>query len=112
MKKIKEKDILKPGAVLTVKMLPPNFWEKHRAEEKAKEEKERKDEQERVKNLSCPVCKSTNKNDVRKTGDNGIIGPGSRYWVTEEYYYCMDCGVMFKDINKPKGTSNGPTIRA
>ena len=112
MKKVKAKDILKPGEEIKVRILPPDFWKKHKAEEQARKEKELKDEQIRIEALKCPACGSFNKNHVEKRAGIDIIGFGSRSWVTESYYYCMVCGVMFKDINKPTGTANGPTIRA
>ena len=72
--------------------------------EKRKEEKEKrkKDEDERLANIKCPACKSSNKEHVAKRGDNGVYGPGFSSWLIDEYYYCTDCGVMYKDLNKPK----------
>jgi transposase-like protein len=66
------------------------------AEEKAKKEKER------LSNIKCPLCKSKNKNHVVKSENNGVMGPGYSSWETENYYVCLDCGIMYKDLEKFK----------
>lgn len=50
----------------------------------------------------CSVCKSKEKHHHKKYENNGIIGPGSRGWIAEEYLICMSCGIHYSDINKPK----------
>ena len=84
-------------------------WKKVAAEEeKAEKEREKKKEAwdkkefKRFKNIKCPVCQSTKKENITKTANNGIIGPGYSSWVTEEYLVCGNCGVMYKDLKKPK----------
>lgn len=71
-------------------------------ETKKRIEEVRRLEEERFNNVKCPVCKSTNKEQVIKSKGNGIIGPGYHSHVTEEYLVCKECGVMFKDLNKSK----------
>ena len=85
----------------------PIDWEQHykdqekqKVERKKLEEETRIKEKERFDNIKCPVCGSKEKDWVRKSKSNNIIGPGSRSWITEEYIFCTDCGVMYKDINK------------
>jgi uncharacterized protein YbaR (Trm112 family) len=82
-------------------------WEKHYQEKKEREElyrmereKAAKREQERVENMECPVCKSTKKEKVVKSENNGIFGPGYSSRITEEYLVCKSCGVMYKDLQK------------
>lgn len=72
--------------------------------ERDKQQKEEhiRQEQQRITDLQCPACKSTNKNHHEKRNDNGIIGPGYSSWIIEEYYVCKECGCMFKDLNKPQ----------
>ena len=92
-----------------LKNAEPVDWEKHYEEEKKRKQQaalnkelERIAEARRVDNLQCPVCNSIDKNIIRKTNSNGVYGPGSRSWVTEEYIICTNCGVMYKDINRGK----------
>lgn len=78
--------------------------EKEREERRKEAEKKRQIaaqiEYERFNAIQCPVCKSTDKANVKKTDSNGIIGPGYSSWVTEEYIVCNNCGVMYKDLRK------------
>ena len=69
-------------------------------EDKKRYEKEIKQEQKRVKNMKCPTCKSTKKEHVVNSKNNGIFGPGYRSWITDEYYLCLGCGVRYEDLNK------------
>lgn len=75
--------------------------EQQRLEQEAKKKKEQ-EETERINKIPCPACKSTNKHHHKKYENNGIIGPGSASWLTEEYLVCLDCGIHFTDINKHK----------
>lgn len=59
-------------------------------------------EQQRINEIKCPCCSSTNKKHVIETDNNGIIGPGHSSWIIEEYFICLKCGIMFKDIDKLK----------
>lgn len=59
------------------------------------------EEKERFKKLKCPVCKSESKKEVCHSESNGVIGPGYHSHVIFEYLICEDCGVMYKDLNKP-----------
>lgn len=82
--------------------LDPDWYRKHLEEEKKAKEDARLKEQKRIDNIKCPSCKSTNKKHVIKSESNGIFGPGYRSWVTEEYFVCLECGTMFKDLEKLK----------
>jgi len=80
----------------------PDWYGRHvRAEAEAKK-KARLEEEERIKKLVCPVCKSTDKAHIIKSGSNEIYGPGYCSWVLDEYYVCKECGVMYQDITKLK----------
>lgn len=63
-----------------------------------------KAEGKRRSELACPTCKSTDKKRHVKYEGNGILGPGSRSWTTEDYYICQGCGVHFSDLNKKEIT--------
>lgn len=79
------------------------FLSKEEQEEENKKfvEKQEK-EKERLDKISCPLCKSHKKENVVQSQSNGIIGPGSSSWVTESYLVCLDCGVMYKDLEEFK----------
>lgn len=80
--------------------IDPGWYERQiEAEERAKEQA-RKKEHERIGKIKCPSCQSTMKEHITKSDSNGIIGPGYRSWIIDEYYVCKECGTMFKDINK------------
>ena len=82
--------------------LDPDWYGKHLRAKAEAEEKVRKDEEERIAKLACPLCKSTTKAHIVKSGSNDIIGPGYRSWVLDEYYVCKGCGVMYRDLTKLK----------
>lgn len=99
----------KENTVDWVKTVEQIDWDKLVKENEIRQEeadrrrqKEEEKEAKRFKKLSCPVCKSTKKYCVVKSDNNGVFGPGYSSWKTEEYLVCESCGVMFKDINKPK----------
>jgi len=99
MKKIKSPidNILKKGVPVD---LDPNWYKKHlQAQEEAKI-KALKEEHERIGKLKCPSCDSTMKEHIVKSDNNGVFGPGYRSWVRDEYFVCLECGTMYKDINK------------
>ena len=75
--------------------------EQQRLEWESKKKKE-EEEKERINKIPCPTCKSTNKHHHKKYENNGIMGPGSRAWITEEYLVCLNCGVHFTDLTKNK----------
>lgn len=82
-----------------------NFWinrKKQELDEQERKQKERKQEEERINNIECPICKSTDKIHHIKRNSNGIMGPGHSSWVTEEYLICKSCGVHYSDISKFK----------
>lgn len=62
--------------------------------------KKRIEEKERISNIKCPVCKSTNKKHIVRSENNGVFGPGYSSWIVDDYFVCQNCGVMFKDIKK------------
>lgn len=67
-----------------------------------KKKKKEQEEKERINNIPCPTCKSTNKHHHKKYENNGIIGPGYSSWLIEEYLVCLQCGIHFSDINNGK----------
>jgi len=80
----------------------PNWYTNHLKKQREAENKALEDERIRVKKIKCPVCKSTSKSFHSKGESNGIFGPGYHYKETDSYYVCQKCGVMYKDLNKPK----------
>jgi len=50
--------------------------------------------------LHCPVCGSTDIEDVSTYQGNGIFGPGAASWKTFDVRCCRDCGVLFKPVKK------------
>jgi transposase-like protein len=74
--------------------------EKQEAQDLIRYKKEIAKEEKRLEKLNCPACKSINKLHYCKRDSNGIIGPGSRSWLIEEYYICKDCGIHFSDLHK------------
>lgn len=70
--------------------------------EREEELKKEQEEKERIDNIKCPACKSTNKRHHKKYENNGILGPGSASWIVEEYLVCLNCGIHFDDINRKK----------
>lgn len=69
-------------------------------EKEETKERIRQAEQGKLDKMKCPVCGSTNKEHVVKTNNNGVFGPGYHSWVTEDYFVCKDCGVMYKQVKK------------
>lgn len=84
-------------------------WQKHKQDQLDAYEKWWEEENRRFDNVKCPVCKSTEKGIIRKTDSNKILGPGSRSWTLDEYVVCSKCGVMYKDLNKPKKEPEHPS---
>ena len=103
------KKLKSPLDDLNLKMEAIDPAEFQKALDDRKEERERnyknweETERKRFEKILCPVCKSKKKANVIKSDSNGIMGPGYSSWVTEEYLVCSKCGVMYKDLNKPKG---------
>jgi len=82
-----------------------NFWAdsiKRKEEEEERKRKEEELEQERINNIECPVCKSTDKIQRIKRKSNGVMGPGFSSWVTDDYLVCRDCGIHYDDVSKLK----------
>jgi hypothetical protein len=46
----------------------------------------------------CPLCSSTDINEVEKRTSNGVIGPGRSSRVEFSYMACSKCGVMFQKV--------------
>ena len=101
-----EEKLRKKGILGKSVDLDPNWYSNHlKAEAKAKEEA-RKKEEDRISKLCCPLCGSTSKLHIIKSGSNDIIGPGYRSWVIDEYYVCEKCGIMFRDLTTLKNERN------
>lgn len=102
MKKFKsvEEQLKEKGIKFETVNLDPNWYQKHLEEKRKAAEEARKKEENRIKKIKCPSCKSTSKEHVIKSDSNGIIGPGYRSWIKEEYFVCTKCGTMFKDLEK------------
>ena len=82
-----------------------NFWAdtiKRREDEQELKRKEREQEEERINNIECPICKSTDKIHHIKRNSNGIMGPGHSSWVTDDYLVCRSCGIHYDDVSKLK----------
>ena len=82
-----------------------NWYEnqkKQKLEEQERKQKEEALEQERINNIECPVCKSTDKIQRIKRKSNGVMGPGFSSWVTDDYLVCRDCGIHYDDVSKLK----------
>ncbi len=56
----------------------------------------------RFNELKCPVCESNNKKEICISENNGVLGPGHRNHIIQQYIVCQDCGIMYVDINKPE----------
>jgi len=98
-------DILKRSTPVE---MPKIDWKAEHKKEVENYENWWKKEKKRIDNIKCPVCQSTKKENIEKTKSNNIIGPGYNSWVTEEYLVCGKCGVMYKDLKKPKNTLKYP----
>ena len=72
--------------------------ERKRAEEKYRNEL--KEEKERVEKMTCPLCKSKNKERNVSTISNGVMGTGYHSKKIADHYICMDCGIHYSDLNK------------
>ena len=82
-----------------------NWYANRKKQELAEQErkrKEREQEEERINKIECPVCKSTDKIQRIKRKSNGIYGPGSASWITDDYLVCRNCGIHYDDISKLK----------
>jgi hypothetical protein len=75
-----------------------DLLKKQEDEKKLKIEKE----QLRLDNISCPACKSKEKHFHNKYDSNGVYGSGYKSWLIESYIICMNCGVMYVDLEKLK----------
>lgn len=56
----------------------------------------------RLKDVICPTCKSKNIEEGGIFEDNGVIGPGFHRWNTFPHLFCLDCGVIFKNLKGSK----------
>lgn len=77
---------------------------KRKVEEKKRDELRYKneiaEESERIKKMKCPACSSVNKKRHTTSKNNGIIGPGYRSTILDDYYICQKCGIHYSDLNK------------
>lgn len=104
-KKISKRQVIKRELTKIESIDWSNFWENRKKQEEEElrvKQEEKNKEEKRIEKIKCPVCKSTEKTHYVKTKNNGIIGPGFKSWVTEEYLICKKCGVYYNDINKIK----------
>lgn len=69
-------------------------------EDEKRYKREVKEEENRVKKLSCPACKSKDKEIKVISESNGVIGPGYHSSVKLDFYVCKKCGIHFSDLNK------------
>ena len=104
MKKIKsvQEKLLEKGILSEPVLIDPDWYGKHLREKARLEENARKEEEERIDKLVCPFCKSTDKEHVIKSENNGVYGPGYSSRLIDEYFVCKKCGIMYKDITKIK----------
>lgn len=87
----------------------PIDWEAHYKEVNlqqeqlaAQKEAARLAEEKRIAKIKCPVCKFTKKTRFVQSRNNGVIGPGYHSHIENEYYICLECGIHYSDLNKPK----------
>jgi transposase-like protein len=85
--------------------IKPDWYGKQIESEKKAKEQAIKIEHERIGKLKCPSCDSTMKEHIVKSDNNGVFGPGYRSWVRDEYFVCLECGTMYKDLNKNDNTN-------
>ena len=78
-----------------------SYQERIDAKNKAYIEAKEKEEA-RIALITCPSCKSTDKEHIIKSDSNGVCGPGYHSWIIDEYFVCNNCGTMFKDLSKKK----------
>jgi len=65
------------------------------------------------KTAKCPICKSGVGHLRTFRQNNGIIGPGYRSWITDQYYSCDKCRARFdapKEGDRPF-VIDGPKTR-
>lgn len=55
---------------------------------------------ERLENIICPCCKGSSINEGGIWESNGVCGPGFYSHNTFPHLICLDCGVIFKKIEK------------
>lgn len=82
-----------------------NWYENRKKQELAEQERKRLEsekEKNRIDEITCPVCKSTDKIHHIKRQSNGVYGSGYSSWVTENYLICKSCGIHYSDISKFK----------
>lgn len=80
-----------------------NFLTPEEQEEENRKYREKEnEEQDRLDKIICPCCKGNKKQRKAHSSSNGIIGPGSNSYITDEYLFCLDCGTMYKDLFKLK----------
>lgn len=84
-------------------------YEKRRTDSEKQHERLLKEYEEKVnveklrfEDLSCPVCKSKDKKIESQSTSNGVIGPGYHSSILFEHLVCQACGILYKDLSKPK----------
>ena len=80
----------------------PEWYSNYLKEQEDAKNKAREIEKQRIDDMKCPCCQSTDKGFVSQGHSNGIFGPGYHYSETDSYWVCNKCGVMYKDLNKPQ----------
>jgi hypothetical protein len=58
------------------------------------------EEEERINNIQCPICKSIKKEHIIKYNSNDILGPKNHSWIDEDYYICINCKYVYKNLNE------------
>lgn len=53
---------------------------------------------QRLQGIVCPCCKSKEIEEGSVNQDNGICGPGFSSWNIFPHLFCLDCGVIFKNL--------------
>ncbi len=48
--------------------------------------------------IQCPLCVSTDIEDISTYGSNGIFGPGAAGWKITDLRACNKCGIVFKPV--------------
>ena len=56
--------------------------------------------QERLGDVKCPCCKSDKIEEGGAFQSNGVCGPGYRSKNLLPHLFCLDCGVIFKNLKQ------------
>jgi len=58
------------------------------------------EKENRLNGIQCPCCKSRKIEEGGVFSNNGIIGPGFRSQNKFPHLFCLECGVIFKNLKE------------